>query len=264
VRSLTALAAKILVRFSREEDTIAFASDLSKDGFRGARWVRDKLETLLFCRPANGCRVFNVIADELVRVVADGESTLIAAPTDAEGDVCGYRGATIQGVHKVVEVPGFQVAKVHRGRSVSEVDLYALIGDAYRPKQATRVNTGVVVVDFICKDKLSSLIKIQSDDAEGAGVLFPVHPNVDTLHETIVNVEDERSGGASTSVCSCPTTPYVCDAHESLKIEDRRLLGTMYGPEDVKNLRPWTKDPGAVDNGSWCDVIVLAGMRNCW
>ncbi len=263
MRSLTAPAAKILVRFSREEDTIAFASDLSKDGFRGARWVRGKFETLLFCRPANGCRVFNVIADELVRVIADVDSSLYAAPTDAEGDVCGYRGATLQGVLKVVEVPGFQVAKVHRGRCVSEVDLYALIGDAYRPKQATRGNTGVVVVDFICKDKLPSLIEIQSDEAEGAGVLFPVHPNVDTLHETIVNVKDERSGGASTSVCSCPTSPYVCDAHESLKIEDRRLLGTMYGPEDVKNLRP-KRELGAVDNGSWSDVIVLVGMRNCW
>jgi hypothetical protein len=265
VRSLTAPAAKILVRFSREEDTIAFASNLSKNGFRGARWVRDKFEALLFCRPANGCRVFDVIADELVRVVADGESTLIAAPTDAEGDVCGYRGATLQGVLKVVEVPGFQVAKVHRGRCVSEVDLYALIGDAYRPKQATRVNTGVVVVDFICKDKLPSRIEIQSDEAEGAGVLFPVHPNVDTLHETIVNVEDERSGSglAFTSVCSCPTTPYVCDAHESLKIEDRRLLGKMYRREDVKKLRP-KRELNAARNGSWSDLIVLAGMRNCW
>lgn len=119
-------------------------------------------------------------------------------------------------------------------------------------------------MDFICKDKLPSLIEIQSDEAEGAGVLFPVHPNVDTLHETIVNVEDERSGGASTSVCSCPTTPYVCHANESLKIEDRRWLDTMYGPEDVKKLRPWTKDPGAAGNGSWSDVIVLVGMRNCW
>jgi len=263
VHSLTAPAAKILVRFSREEDTIAFASDLSKKACRGARWSRDKFEALLFCRPANGCRVFNEIADELVRVVAELDSSRYAAPTDAEGDVCGYRGATLQGVHKVVEVPGLQVAKVHRGRCVIEVDLYALIGDAYRPKQATRGNTGVVVVDFICKGKLP-LIEIQSDEAEGAGVLFPVHPNVDTLHETIVNVEEERSGGASTSVCSCPSTPYVCDAHESLKIEDRRWLDTMYRPEGVKNLGPWTKEPGAAGNGSWSDVIILVGMRNCW
>lgn len=170
----------------------------------------------------------------------------------------------MQGVHNVVEVPGLQVAQVHRGRCLIEVDLYALIGDAYRPKQATGGNTGVVVVDFICKDKLPSLIEIQSDEAEGACVLFPVHPNVDTLHETIVNVEDERSGGAIISVCSCPFTLYVCDAHESLKIEDRRWLGTMYGREDVKKLRPCKGELDAAGNGSWSDVIVLGGTRNCW
>jgi hypothetical protein len=109
----------------------------------------------------------------------------------------------LQGVHNVVEVPDLQVAKVHRGRGFIEVDLYALIGDAYRPKQATRGDTRVVVVDL--RGKLP-LKEIQSDEAEGTLVLFPVHPNVDTLHETIVNVEDERSGGASTSVCSCPST----------------------------------------------------------
>jgi hypothetical protein len=117
-------------------------------------------------------------------------------------------------------------------------------------------------VDFICKGKLP-LEEIQSDEAEGACVLFPVHPNVDTLHETIVNVEEERSGGASTSVCSCPSTRYVRDTHESLKIEDRRWLDAMYGPEDVKKLRP-KGELDAAGNGSWSDVIVLAGMRNCW
>jgi hypothetical protein len=263
VHSLTAPAANILVRFSREEDPIAFASDLSKKACRGARWVRDKFEALLMRRPANGCRVFNEIADELVRVIADLDSSRYAAPTHAEGDVCGHRGATLQGVHNVVEVPGLQVAKVHRGCCVIEVDLYALIGDAYRPKQATGKNTGVVVVDFICNGKLP-LKEIQSDEAEGACVLFPVHPNVDTLHETIVHIEEERSGGASSSVCSCPSTRDVCEAHESVKIEDRRWLGTMYGREDVKNLRPCKGELDAARNGSWSDLIVPVGMRNCW
>jgi len=85
-------------------------------------------------------------------------------------------------------------------------------------------------VDFICNGKLP-LKEIQSDEAEGAMVLFPVHPNVDTLHETIVNVEEERSGGASTSVRSCPSTRYVRDAHESLEIEDRRWLAPCTGPK---------------------------------
>lgn len=264
MHNLTAPAANILVRFSREEDPIAFASNLSKKACRGARWGGDKFEALLMRRPANGCRVFNEIADELVRVVAELDSSRYATPTDAEGDVCGYRGTTIQRVHQVVEVPGLQVAQVHRGRCLTEVDLYALIGDADRPKQATGGNTGVVVVDFILRNQRLLRKEIQSDEAEGASVLFPVHPNVDTLHETIVHVEEESSGGASTSVCSCPSTRYVCEAHESVKIEDCRWLLTRYGPEDVKNLRPRTKERGAPGNGSGSDLIVPVGMRNCW
>ena len=162
-----------------------------------------------------------------------------------------------------MEVAGLQVSKVHRGRCVIEVNLYALIGDAYRPKQATGGNTRVVVVDFICNGKLP-LKEIQSDEAEGLCVLFPVHPNVDPLHETIVHVEEERSGFAGASVCPSPSTRYVRDTHQSLKIEDRRWLGTMDGPEDVKKLRPGTKEPGATGNGSRSDVMVPAGMRNCW
>ena len=131
------------------------------------------------------------MADELVCVVADRDASRDAAPLDAEGDVCGYGGATMQGVHNVSEVPGLQVAHVHRSRGVIEVDLYALIGDADRPKQATGKNTGVVVVDFILRGQRLLRKEIQSDEAEGAGVLFPVHPNVDTLHEPIVHVKEE-------------------------------------------------------------------------
>ena len=167
----------------------------------------------------------------------------------------------MQGVHKVVEVPGLQVSKVHRGRCVIEVDLYALIGDAYGPKQATGGNTGVVVVDL--KGKLP-LKEIQSDEAEGACVLFPVHPNVDPLHETIVHVVDKRSGFAGASVCPCPSPLDVRDAHQSLEIEDRYWLETMDGLEGVKKLRPWTKELGAAGNGSRSDVMVPAGMGNGW
>src|SRR2546430_9662237 len=124
------------------------------------------------------------MAGERGRGGAERDASVCAAPTDAEGDVCGYRGATLRGVQKVVEVPGLQVSKVHRGRCVIEVDLYALIGDAYRPKQATGGNTGVVVVDL--KGKLP-LKKIQSDEAEGAMVLFPVHPNVEDRKSTRLN-----------------------------------------------------------------------------
>jgi hypothetical protein len=260
----TSLSGISIIIVVREEHTVALVSNLSKDSCRGARWSRDKFEALLMRRPANGCCVFNEIADELVRLVAELDSSRDTAPTDAEGDVCGYGGATLQGVHNVGEVPGLQVAKVHRSRCFIEVDLYALIGDAYGPKQATGKNTGVVVVDFILRGQRLLRKEIQSDEAEGAPVLFPVHPNVDPLHEPIVHVEEERSGGASSSVCSCPSTLYVCDAHESVKIEDRRWLGTMYGREEVKNLRPCEGELDAAGNGSWSDLIILVGMRNCW
>src|SRR5256886_11365113 len=128
------------------------------------------------------------MAGERGRGGAERDASVCAAPTDAEGDVCGYRGAPLRGVQKVVEVPGLQVSKVHRGRCVIEVDLYALIRDAYRPKQATGGNTRGVVLDL--KGQLP-LKDIQSDEAEGACVLFPVHPNVDPLHETIVHVVDK-------------------------------------------------------------------------
>jgi hypothetical protein len=139
----------------------------------------------------------------------------------------------MQRVHQVVEVPGLQVAHVHGSRGLVEVDLYALIGDADRPKQAAGENTWVVVVDFICNGKLP-LKEVQSDEAEGAPVLFPVYPNIDPLHETIVHVEEQRSGCAGTSVCSCPSTRDVCDAHEPVEIEDRGGPGAMYRREDVK------------------------------
>lgn len=258
---MTALAVTIYARFSREEGAITFATDLSKNGCRGACRGRDKFEALFLCRPANGSCVFDEIADEAILVVADIDLSLYALPTDTEGNVYGYRGATMQGVYKVVEVPGLQVAQLHRGRCVIEVDLYTLIGDAYRPEQTTRGYTGIVVVDFVCKGKLP-LKEIQSNEAEGTCVLVPIHADVDTFHETIVNVEEERHAGTGTGICSCPTTCKMCDAHESLKIEDRRWLGTVYRREDVKKFRPWTKKLGAAGNRSWSDLT--PGTRNCW
>lgn len=263
MRSLTASPATILIRFLREEDPIAFASDLSKQAGRGAGWVRDKLEVLLFRRPAHRRCVFNEIADELILLVADLDAIDHPAPADAEGDVCRDGGAPMQGVHQVVEVPGVQVGKVHRSRCLLEVDLDALIGDAYRPKQATGGDTGVVVVELICDDKLV-LKEIQSDEAEGACMLFPIHPNVDPLHETIVHVEEESPAAASTSVCSCPSPLDVCDAHDPIKIEDRRGLGSMDGRVDVKHLRPWTKNLGAAGNRSRSDLRALVGIHNGW
>ena len=80
----------IPIQFSREEHAIALSSNLCKDGRRRICRVGYKFEALLMRRPANGCRVFNVIADELVRVVADLDASRHSTPTDAEGDVCWY------------------------------------------------------------------------------------------------------------------------------------------------------------------------------
>ncbi len=78
--------------------------------------------------------------------------------------------------------------------------------DAYRPEQATGSDTGVEVVDLILRGNLS-LIEIQSDEAERACVRFPIHPNVHTLHETHIDVEEEGGSGAGGWVCACSCPP---------------------------------------------------------
>ncbi len=45
-------------------------------------------------------------------------------------------------------------------------------------------------MDLICRDNLP-LVEIQSDEGEGAPMPLPIQPNVETLHKTHVDVEDE-------------------------------------------------------------------------
>ena len=85
-----------------------------------------------------------------------------------------------------------------------EVNLYPVIRNEYGPKQATRSNTRIEIVDLIGKitrDNLP-LIEIQSDEAESARVLFPIHPNVDSLHEAHVSVEVEGRSNTCLLVCA--------------------------------------------------------------
>ena len=96
-----------------EENTIAFLSNLSKDSGRGVCRVGDKFETRPTCRPADGSRVLNVIASESIRLVADLNSILDAAPKDMEGGIGGDRGAAHQGVHKVMEIADLQITEIH-------------------------------------------------------------------------------------------------------------------------------------------------------
>jgi len=102
-------------------------------------------------------------------------------------------------------VSDIYVSEIYRCPCVIEVNLYPVIRNAYGPKQATRSNTRIEIVDLIGKiarDNLP-LIEIQSNEAECAIVLFPIHPNVDRLHEAHVSVEGKGSSNTSLRVCSC-------------------------------------------------------------
>ena len=101
-------------------------------------------------------------------------------------------------------VSDIYVAQMYRCPCVIEVNLYAVIRNTYGPKQATRSNTRIEIVDLIGKipgDNLP-LIEIQSDEAECAIVLFPIHPNLGPLHEAHVCIEGKGSSNTGLRVCS--------------------------------------------------------------
>src|SRR2546422_6408451 len=87
---LLSISVLIVVVVVVEEDTIAFASDLSKDCGRGVRGGRDKFKSPPSCRPANGSGVLNEITDKLVCFVAGLDSSRHATPTYVIGNGCGY------------------------------------------------------------------------------------------------------------------------------------------------------------------------------
>ena len=97
------------------------------------------------------------------------------------------------------------VFQMYRCPCVIEVNLYPIIRNEYGPKQATRSNTRIEIVDLIGKiarDNLP-LIEIQSNEAESSVVLFPIQSNVDPLHEAHVSVEGKGSRDTSHRVFSC-------------------------------------------------------------
>src|SRR6266700_100062 len=94
---------------------------------------------------------------------------------------------------------------MYRCPCVIDVNLYPVIRNAYGPKQATRSNTRIEIVDLIGKiarDNLP-LVEIQSDKAECASVLFAVQPDVGPLHKAHVSVEVKGSRNTGLPVCSC-------------------------------------------------------------
>lgn len=118
-------------------------------------------------------------------------------------------------------------------------------------------------MDLILGGQRLLTIKIQSDEAEGGSMLFPVHSNVNSLHETGVCVEEERSSGTSTGICSSAGPLNFCDTDKAVKIGDGRRLVAMSGQEDVKHFSPWTEGLEASRNGFRRNLSASAGMRNC-
>src|SRR5438552_16280507 len=101
-----------------------------------------------------------------------------------------------------MKVSDIYVTEMYRCPCVIKVNLYTVIRNAYGPKQTTRSNTRIEIVDLIGKiarDNLP-LIEIQSNEAESSVVFFPIQSNVDPLHEAHVSVEVKGSSNTSLRV----------------------------------------------------------------
>lgn len=207
-----------------EENTIAFAPDRGENGCRGILWSGDEFEVLRACRPSKGRGVHNEMSIELLLLIVKMDSLLDAAPMHVEGNIRGYGRAILQRIHKVVVVLDLYIAEFHRCRRIIEVDLYTFMWSAYRPKQPTGSNTRIEVVDLIGRGNLS-LIQIQSYEDESACVPFPIDPNVHTLHETHICVEEEGGSGAGICVCSYTRPVDNSGSNGAMKIEDGRIFG---------------------------------------
>ena len=105
------------------------------------------------------------------------------------------------------------------------------IGDAYRPEQAARSDTRIEVMDLIAKIIRDNLppVEIQSDEAERIGVLPPIHPNVDTLHEAYISIVVEGLMEPRTSVDSCSSTLNLSCSNCAMKIVDCRIFDIWSG-----------------------------------
>ena len=203
-------------------------TDLSKFREGSTCWVGDKGEALPLGSPLNSRLVLDVVTDEVLLRVAQMETLLHTMPTNVEGNICGYRRSPLQRVRNVVIVLHILVCEFHRGGGMSQVNRYALIGDAYRPKHAIGSDTWVEVVDLICRGNLS-LIEVESNKTEGASVPLSVHPNVDTLHETHVHIKEEGVPLTTARVDARSRTPDVSSTNEALEVVDRRIFGARSG-----------------------------------
>ncbi len=146
------------------------------------------------------------------------------------------------------------ICEIYRCLCVIEVNLYAVIRNAYRPEQSAWSDSRIEVVDLIRRSNLP-LIEIQSYKGECSVVLMPIQPNVHTLHEAIVDIEEEGAGGASVRVCSCPGTLDLSGCNCAVEIGYRRWLDAMSDREEVENFGSWPKRLDASGNGSWSVTV---------
>lgn len=140
------------------------------------------------------------------------------------------------------------VREVYRCPRVLEINIYAFIGNADRPEQPAWSDAGVEVVDLIGRSNLP-LIEIQSYEAERAEVLFPIEPDVHTLHETHIDIEEEGAGATGVGLRSNAGTLDFCGRNETVEIGDRGFFDARPDRKDVEQLCSGTKGLDAAGDG---------------
>ena len=232
-------------------------ANLGENGCRGLRRVRDKLKVLLFRAPRNGCKVLDDPGIKVIYIVVQVNMTFYAMPARMERGIRMDRFAMHEGIRNAEKVTELHVTEVHRCRCIIEVNLHALIRNAYRPEQPACSDTRVEVVDLVCKiirDNLP-LIEVQSNEAEGTAVFLPIHPNVDPLHEAHIGIEVEGGSFAGMCVCGCPRPLDLSASNRAMKIGDCRWIDAMSDWEYVEQLGSGTKGLDTAGNGSRCVAV---------
>lgn len=72
-----------------------------------------------------------------------------------------------------------------------------------------------------------TLIDIESQKAEGPGVLAPIDPDVSPFHEAIIELKEQLRRGASLLVHSCACPRDLCNSDKAGEIGDLRRITTV-------------------------------------
>lgn len=114
-------------------------------------------------------------------------------------------------------------------------------------------------MDLMCRGNLP-LIEIHSDEAKGPCVLFPIHTDVNTLHEPVVYGEEKGGGSTGVPVDPRPGPLDVREANEAVEISDLRRLVDRSGKEVVDK---YSKGREAPRNGFRIDTRPVR-LRHSW